>query len=225
MHLAGKADPSEVTDDERNRAKAPNFGVVYGMSARGFFRYVRANYQPDITEDEAYALYDAMHEAYPELGEWHYRWARQCRQDGYVATPLGRRWYWKWHARDEDEIDYDAGFIADQRTGFQRNYAFNAVIQGGCAEVIMLAMTRLDRALRPYPARILLSIHDELLVELADASDIVAAVRDIVVEQMTLAFLHVFPDAPVLNLVEPTVGCSWGEQISVDEWLATGPGR
>jgi DNA polymerase-1 len=219
MYLAGKADPTEVTDDERNLAKAPNFGMMYGMSARGFFRYVRNQYQPDITTEEAYALYDAMHDAYPELGEWHYQQEHQCRRDGYVETPLGRRWYWEWRARGEDEIDDDAGFVEDQRSGFQRNFAFNMPVQGGCAEVILVAMTRLDRALRPYPARLCLSVHDEVLIELADAPDVIADVRTIVVEEMTSAFLHVFPDAPTIGLVDPTVGRSWGEQVSVDEWL------
>jgi hypothetical protein len=49
-------------------------------------------------------------------------------------------------------------------------------------------------------------------------------VRDIVVEEMTLAFLHVFPDAPTIGLVEPTIGRSWGEQIPVTEWLAAKAG-
>jgi DNA polymerase I-like protein with 3'-5' exonuclease and polymerase domains len=167
-------------------------------------------------------LYDAAHEAYPELGEWHYQQERECRIDGYVETPLGRRWYWKWWARDDDEIDYDLGFIEDQRSGFERNYAFSHVIQGGCAEGLLIAMAQVDRAVCPYPARLCLSVHDELLIELADAPDVIAAVRTIVVQEMTAAFLQVFPDAPTIGLVEPTIGRNWGEQIPVDEWLSSG---
>jgi DNA polymerase-1 len=220
MHLTGKNDPQDVTEDERDRAKAPNFGLLYGMSPLGFFFYVRDQYQPDIDEEEAYALYDAAHAAYPELNEWHYQWERQCRGDGYVETPLRRRWYWKWRARDEEKVDYDAGFIEDQRSGFRRNFAFNMVIQGGCAEVMLLAMATLDRALRSYPARLCLTVHDEVLIELGDAPEIIAAVRDVVVTEMTAAFLHVFPDAPTIGLVAPKIGRSWGEQVSVEEWLS-----
>jgi DNA polymerase-1 len=217
MALTGK---TKVTSNERDQAKAPNFGLHYGMGRRGFFRYVRDQYQPDITEDAAYDLYDAFHGAMPELGAWHDQHERLCRQDGYVETPLGRRWYWHWRARDEDEIDYDAGFVEDQRSGFQRNFAFNHVIQGGCAEVMLIALARLDRALRPYPAHLVLTVHDEVLIELAMDPTMIVAVRDIVVTEMTAAFLAVFPDAPTLHLVEPTIGPSWGEQVNVDKWLS-----
>jgi DNA polymerase-1 len=225
MHLAGKNDPNTVTAEERDAAKAPGFGLSYGMRPRGFFRYVRDQYQPDITEETAFDLYDAFHAAMPELGEWHHQHEQQCRRDGYVETPLGRRWYWHWRARDDDQIDYDAGFVEDQRSGFQRNYAYNHPIQGGCAEVMLIAMARLDRALRPYPARIVLTVHDEVLIEVTDDPAIVAIVHDIVVNEMTAAFLAVFPDAPTLNLVEPTIGRSWGEQGSVDQWLSEPAGE
>jgi DNA polymerase-1 len=222
LHLTGKNDPDAVTKEERNQAKPANFGLVYGMSARGFYFYVRDQYQPDITEAEAFDLYEATHAAYPELAEWHAFQEAQCRADGYVSTPLGRRWHWHWLARDEDEIDYDRGFIEDQRSGFYRNYSFNHPIQGGCAEVILIATARVDRALRGLPARIALSVHDELLIELAADPQVIADARTIVCEEMTAAFLHVFPDAPTLGLVEPTIGRSWGEQVPVDDWLQAG---
>jgi DNA polymerase-1 len=194
------------------------------MRPRGFFYYMRDQYQPDATEDEAFAQYDAMHAVFPELGEWHVLQDAQCRREGYVETPMGRRWLWSWRARDEDEIDYDRGFVDDQRTGFQRNYAFNHPIQGGCAEAMLLALTGLDRALRAYDARLVLTVHDEVLIEVADDPAVVAVVRDIVVREMTAAFLTVYPGAPTLNLVQPTIGCSWGEQVSIDKWLAAREG-
>ena len=187
------------------------------MRQRGFFYYVRDQYRPDITEDEAFDLYEAFHEAYPELGEWHSQQERQCRRDGFVETVLGRRWSWKWQARDADEVDYDAGFVEDQRSGFRRNYAFNHVVQGSTAEGMLIAMARIDRALHGLPAQIVLSVHDEVLVELADAPDVIRDVRTIVVQEMTAAFLHVFPNAPTIGLVEPTIGRSWGKQMPVDE--------
>jgi DNA polymerase-1 len=211
LHLTCKNNPDAVTDAERDQAKPPNFGCLYGMSARGFFYYVRDQYRPDIQPDEAFDLYDAFHAAYPELGEFHALQERRCRDQGYVETPLGRRWYWKWRAREDDEIDYDAGFVEDQRSGFQRNFAFNHPVQGGCSEVLTLAMVRIDRALRPYPARLCLSVHDELLVELVADPDVIAAVRTILIEEMTVAFLHVFPNAPTIGLVEPTIGGNWAE--------------
>jgi DNA polymerase-1 len=220
LRITGKTDAAEVTKEERQGAKAGNFGLSYGMGKPGFFLYVRANYQKDITREASDALYDAMHSAFPELRQWQQLWAAQCRRAGYVETPLGRRWYWRWYARDEEEIDWDAGFIDDQRIGFEYTYALNHVIQGGCAEVMLLALARLDRALRPYGARIILTVHDEVLIEVADDPAVIAAVRDIVVAEMTAAFSMVFPDAPTIGLVEPTIGSNWGEQVKVDEWLA-----
>jgi DNA polymerase-1 len=220
MHLSGKADPNDVTEDERDQAKAPNFGLQYGMRERGFFFYVRDQYRPEITEAEAFDLYDAAHAAYPELAEWHNLQEAQCRADGYVSTPLGRRWHWHWLARGEDDINYDRGFVEDQRAGFHRNYAFNHPIQGGCAEVMLIAMARVDQALRPLPARIMLTVHDELLIEIDDDPQVIDDARTMVVQEMTAAFLHVFPNAPTLGLVEPTIGRSWGEQVPVNEWLS-----
>jgi DNA polymerase I-like protein with 3'-5' exonuclease and polymerase domains len=219
MHLAGKSEQDPVTKAERDGAKPVNFGLPFGMGHRGFFYYVRDQYRSDITEEEAADLRASFFEAYPEILEWQHRQEQLCRQYGYVETPLGRRWYWKWRARDDEEIDYDAGFIEDQRTGFQRNFAFNMPVQGGDAEVMLLAMARLDRALRRYPAHLCLTVHDEVLIELAGDPSTVMTVRDIVVAEMTAAFLEVFPDAPTLNLIEPTIGRSWGEQVPVDDWL------
>ena len=56
-------------------------------------------------------------------------------------------------------------------------------------------------------------MHDELLIEVANAPDLIAEVRTIVLEEMTAAFLHVFPDAPTIGLVEPTIGRSCGERM------------
>jgi DNA polymerase I-like protein with 3'-5' exonuclease and polymerase domains len=84
---------------------------------------------------------------------------------------------------------------------------------------MLIATARLDRALRPYPTRIVLTVHDELLFEVADDPAVIAKVRDIVVREMTAAFLLVYPDAPTIGLVEPTVGPNWGEQVKIDKWL------
>ena len=218
--LAGKNDPNSVTGAERDQAKPANFGLLYGMSRRGFFHYVRSEYQPNITEEEADALFEGTFEAYPELAEWHYQQERACRRAGYVDTPLGRRWHWRWRAKEPDELDPEELFFEDKLSGFQRNYSFNHPVQGGCAEVMLLAMARVDRALRGLPARIVLSVHDEILIELRDDLSVVSAVHACVVEQMTTAFLHVFPDAPTLHLIEPTIGPNWGEMRPVEEWLA-----
>jgi hypothetical protein len=67
-----------------------------------------------------------------------------------------------------------------------------------------------------------LTVHDELLIEIDADPYVIVDVRAIVVQEMTAAFLHVFPDAPTIGLVEPTIGRSWGEQVSVDEWLKQG---
>ena len=138
----------------RRRAKAINFGIIYGISAFGLAR------QLGIGPAEARGYIDAYFARYPEIRAYMDHTKEAARRQGYVETPFGRRCY--------------VPGIAD-RNGARRSYAerqaINAPLQGGAADIIKRAMVRLPRALADsgLHARMLLQVHDELLFEVAEA--------------------------------------------------------
>jgi DNA polymerase-1 len=173
----------------RRRAKAINFGIIYGISAFGLAR------QLGIEAGEAKTYIDAYFTRYPGIRAYMERTKEEARINGYVLTPFGRRCY-------------IAG-IADRnmarRAGAERQ-AINAPLQGGAADIIKRAMVRLPGALAAaqLSARLLLSVHDELLFESSiDESARLAAVAKSVMEgaaQLTVPLV-----------VETGTGHSWGE--------------
>jgi DNA polymerase I len=134
----------------RRRAKAINFGIIYGISGFGLAR------QLQIEPGEARAFIDAYFSRYPGIRAYMEKAKEDARIAGYVVTPFGRRcWI--------------AG-IADKnpaRRGYAERQAINAPLQGGAADIIKRAMVRLPAALRAagLKARLLLQVHDELLFE------------------------------------------------------------
>ena len=84
----------------------------------------------------------------------------------------------------------------------------------------MIALTRLDRALRNEPARLIATVHDEAVLLVPDDPAAVERIGGIAQREMVAAFLEVFPDAPTLNLVDPTVGPTWGDLRPLKTWLA-----
>ncbi len=138
----------------RRRAKAINFGIIYGISAFGLGR------QLQIPPGEARTYIDAYFARYPGIRHFMEKTKDDARIAGYVVTPFGRRCY--------------IPGIADRnpaRRAYAERQATNAPLQGGAADIIKRAMVRLPRALRDagLSARLLLQVHDELLFEAPDA--------------------------------------------------------
>ncbi|WP_114377669.1 DNA polymerase I [Elioraea thermophila] len=138
----------------RRRAKAINFGIIYGISAFGLAA------QLGITPGEAKAYIDAYFKRYPGIRDYMERMKEEARIKGYVTTPFGRRCWIPGIA------EKNAG-----RRGFAERQAINAPLQGGAADVIKRAMVRLPRAIAEagLSARLLLQVHDELLFEVPKA--------------------------------------------------------
>lgn len=173
----------------RRRAKAINFGIIYGISAFGLAR------QLGISAGEARRYIDAYFARYPGIRDYMDRTKEDAKRDGYVTTPLGRRCY-------VPGINEKNG----ARRGYAERQAINAPLQGGAADIIKRAMVRLGRRLPQsgLDARMLLQVHDELLFEVrADqAADLAAFVRAEMEQAASLS---------VPLVVETGTGSNWAE--------------
>jgi DNA polymerase I-like protein with 3'-5' exonuclease and polymerase domains len=219
MSMTGKNNAQDVTKDERQLAKPCNFGLLYRMGNVGFCDYLRVNFVPDITFEEACELRARFFAGYPDMARWQDEYARQTREQGFTQTVAGRRWRWKWRAQNPDDVDEDTPFYEDVIVGFRGAYAVNHPVQGSCAEVMQIALTRLDRALRDEPVQIIATVHDEAVLLVPDNVAAVERIGAIAQQEMIAAFVEVFPDAPILNLVDPKVGPTWGDLEALPTWL------
>ena len=218
MSMTGKNRPEDVTEDERQLAKPCNFGLLYRMGNNGFYNYLRVNFVPDITFEHACELKERFFAGYPDMARWQDEYARHTREQGYTQTVAGRRWRWKWRAQNPEDVDEDNPFYEDAISGFRGAYAVNHPVQGSSAEVMQIALTRLDRALRDEPAQLIATVHDEAVMLVPDDVASVERIGAIAQQEMIAAFLEVFPDAPTLNLVDPKVGPTWGDLQSLPDW-------
>jgi DNA polymerase I len=219
MSMTGKNRPEDITKEERQLAKPSNFGLLFRMGDRGFYKYLRVNYVPDITFDEACELKAKFFSAYSDMARWQDEYARHTREQGFTQTVAGRRWRWKWRAQNPEDVDEDTPFFEDVIVGFRGSYAVNHPVQGSSAEVMQIALTRLDQALRDEPAQIIATVHDEVVLLVPDDVDCVERIGAIAQQEMIAAFQEVFPDGPTLNLVDSKVGPTWGDLQPLPDWL------
>jgi len=220
MSMTGKTSPQDVIPAERQLAKPCNFGLLYRMGNNGFYNYLRANFMPNVPFEEACDLRAKFFAGYPDMARWQDEYARHSREQGYTQTVAGRRWRWKWQAQEPEDLDEDAPFYADKLIGFRGAYAVNHPVQGSSAEVMMIALARLDKALCDEPAQLIATVHDEAVLLVPDDMASVQRIGAIAQQEMIAAFLEVFPDAPTLNLVDPAVGPTWGDLQPLQTWLA-----
>ncbi|MFF5083037.1 DNA polymerase I [Actinoplanes sp. NPDC000266] len=142
----------EVVPDQRRKIKAMNYGLAYGLSAFGLSN------QLTIPVEEARGLMDEYFERFGGIREYLDKVVRQAGKDGYTATILGRRRYLP-----------DLSSDNRQRREMAERMALNAPIQGSAADIIKVAMLRVDRAIREsgLSSRMLLQVHDELVFDVA----------------------------------------------------------
>ena len=143
-------EPADVTSDERSMAKMVNFGLAYGMSDFGL------SSRAGISREEAQAFIKSYFDAYNGISRYMVHIRETAKEVGYVSTLLGRR-------RRIPELTSSNGAL---RAAGER-MAINMPIQGTAADIVKIAMIRMDSALRAgaFRARLLLSVHDELLLE------------------------------------------------------------
>lgn len=179
--------PDQIDTSIRRKAKAINFGIIYGISAYGLSQ------QLNIPQSEASQYIKAYFERYPGIQDYMERMKAQARELGYVQTFLGRKCY--------------TPGILDKNPmmrGFSERQAINAPLQGSNADIIKKAMGRIDQLLlqENWKTRLLLQVHDELVFEMPEGE------LDLVIPQLKKIMESiVYLNVPLL--VEAGVGDNW----------------
>lgn len=182
--------PGLVTSEMRRRAKAINFGIIYGMGAHGLSREL------DVSMKEAKNYIDKYFERYSGVRAFLDRTIEEAAECGYTKTLFGRRRYIP---------ELQAG--SDRSLKFGERIAVNAPIQGTAADIVKAAMVKVDARLKeeglgPSEVRMLLQIHDELIFEVSDGE--LDRVKELVCEEMERVV-----ELKVPIKVNATVGGDW----------------
>ncbi len=179
----------EVTKVQRGQAKTVNFGIIYGQGAFALAE------QTGLSRTEAKKMIDSYYESYPRLKEYMAEQVKKAQQLGYVETILGRRR----HLKDINSSNFVVKAHAERN-------AVNAPIQGSAADIIKLAMIKIDEELeiQNLKTKMLLQVHDELLFEAP--IDEVDVAMSLIKREMEAAFVTTVP-----LLVEVGVGNNWLE--------------
>jgi DNA polymerase-1 len=180
----------EMTPEVRRRAKAINFGVIYGISGFGLARNLR------IPRAEAQGFIDRYFEKYPGIREYMDDTVAFAKEHGCVQTLFGRKIH-------TPEIN-----ARGPHAGFARRAAINAPIQGTAADVIRRAMIRMPAAIEGLPVKMLLQVHDELIFEVEEGAVDAAtsAIRDVMEGAADPAVKLSVP-----LVVDAGVGTNWAE--------------
>lgn len=161
----------EVTRDERRKAKTANFGIIYGISAFGLAERM------EVSRTEAKELIDSYFKTYPKVKEYMEKSVEVARERGYILTEFGRRRYLP-------DITSRNAVVR----GYAERNAVNAPIQGTAADIIKIAMIRIDERLRheALQTKMILQVHDELNFSVPPTE--LEHVKQLVVEEMERAF-------------------------------------
>ena len=188
--------PDAVTKEQRQAAKAVNFGNLYGQGAKGLARTAWTSYGVCMTEQEARQALTRFAKAYPALTVWKREQVKAAQDRGQVCTKLGL-------IRDFDV----------QGTGYLAGEAVNVPVQGSAAEIMLETLARLPQMLARTGATLSHSVHDEIVIEAeADDDEAAAALAD----AMRAGMRAVFPEAEALglagaDLVDVKRGQNWAE--------------
>jgi len=184
----------KVDQDMRRKAKAINFGIIYGISQYGLAKQI------NVSNHEANEFLNAYFSRFPEIKVYMDETIKFCRKSGYVNNIFGRRS----HFNGINDKNFNV-------RNFQERASINAPIQGSASEIMRLAMIRLDQKfknIRNNKSKILLQIHDELIFEVPEKE--VKTITKIIKEEMTSVTesdLHSF-STPLT--VDVNTGDNWG---------------
>lgn len=182
----------QVTKEDRQLAKAVNFGLLYGQSARGLVKYAASSYGVALSEEDARDIRDRFFRTYGHLRQWHGESHVKAENGiGEVRTVSGRR-----------------RLIPESASEWEQFTALvNTTVQGSCADGMKRAMVLLAQRL-PSGAQIISTVHDELIIE-TEAS-LAAQVKESLESTMREAMAALFPQVPIE--VEANICRSWDEK-------------
>ena len=186
---------NKVNDEYRRKAKAINFGIIYGITQYGLAKQIA------VSNQEALDFINAYFKKFPEIKEYMNSTIKACRRQGYVTNIFGRRI----HLRGINDKNFSV-------RSFQERAAINAPIQGSAADIIRLAMIKIDKILeedKKNKAKMLLQIHDELIFECSknEESQIKKIIKDAMVSVSTSDH-HMFSIPLEVSI---NSGNNWGE--------------
>lgn len=210
--IAGKA-PEDVTSLERKRAKAGNFGLLYGMSPGGFQSYAATAYDVSLTLAEAQAVHSAFFEMWEGMRQWHERAKRRAYERGYVTSPIGRT---QWLSDLYSKSSFKSSHA-------ERN-ALNSPVQGFGSDLMQMAAASIMGTLPGYPlpkvegAHVVATVHDEICIEVPEdrwQEILVECKRRMEDVNVFLRPLDCQMDVPIV--AGPSAGTRWGVHDLHDE--------
>jgi len=186
---------NKVNENLRRKAKAINFGIIYGITQYGLAKQI------SVSNHEALDFINAYFKKFPEIKDYMNSTVKSCRTKGYVNNIFGRRI----HLRGINDKNFSV-------RSFQERAAINAPIQGSAADIIRLAMMKLDQLVetdKKFKAKMLLQIHDELIFEcLKKDKDYVQKIVKDAMTSISVSDYHMF--SIPLN-VSINSGLNWGD--------------
>ena len=184
-------DIKKVNQDQRRKAKAINFGIIYGISQYGLAKQI------NVSNYEAEEFLNSYFAKFPEIKVYMDQTIKFCRKSGYVNNIFGR----KSHFININDKNYNV-------RNFQERAAINAPIQGSAAEIMRLAMIRLYKKLSNQKTKMLLQIHDELIFE--THKDEAKRISKIIIEEMSSVAKSDQHSFSIPLTVDLNTGENWG---------------
>ena len=185
----------KINEDLRRKAKAINFGIIYGITQYGLAKQI------SVSNQEALDFINAYFKKFPEIKDYMNSTIKSCRTKGYVNNIFGRRI----HLRGINDKNFNV-------RSFQERAAINAPIQGSAADIIRLAMIKLDQLIetdKKFKAKMLLQIHDELIFECSQNDKVY--VQKIIIDAMTSISTSDYHMFSIPLNVSINSGLNWGE--------------
>jgi len=197
--IAAQCDVSEVTSEMRQKAKAANFGFLFGMGAEKFVTYAQTSYQVEFTIEEAEQIRQTFFSTWEGMSAWHQQQRKLVRQQGYVVSPLGRIRHLP-DAWSEDQY----------LQGRAQRQAINSPVQSFANDLMMLAVWEIDQTEWIKPVAV---VHDAVICEVPEdrAEEAAAIVRDAMERRVLedIATLGVKFDCPLV--ADISIGKNWAK--------------
>jgi len=185
---------NKIDAETRRKAKAINFGIIYGISQYGLAKQI------NVSNNEAEEFLNSYFKKFPEIKDYMNDTIKFCRKSGYVNNIFGRRS----HFININDKNYNV-------RNFQERAAINAPIQGSAAEIMRLAMIRIDKKLKEQKlnkTKMLLQIHDELIFE--SPKNEVKKISKVIIEEMSSVAESDQHSFSIPLTVDLNTGENWG---------------